>query len=114
MKIVIITHRSEEYGPQDFEPYLMPEAKKGFEYMEDDFFRELYSRRDGKGAVIVAEAESEEEASRLCANLPMVKAGLLRCEFYPVKAFRAIKVAADMFQRALPTAASTKHKRRDK
>ena len=71
MKIVIVTHRSEEHGPEDFEPYLMPEAKKGFEYMEDDVFRELYSRRDGKGAVIVAEAESEEQVRRLCAELPL-------------------------------------------
>ena len=48
MKIVIITHRSENHTPEDFEPHLMREAKKGFEYMEDDFFRELYSRRDGR------------------------------------------------------------------
>ena len=96
MKIVVITHRSPDHGPEDFEPYLMPEAKKGFEYMEDDFFRELYSRRDGQGAVIVVEAEDEAEARARCAELPMVKAGLLRCEFYPVKAFRAIKVAAEL------------------
>ena len=70
MKIVIVTHRSEDHEPEDFEPYLMPEAKKGFEYMEDDFFRELYSRRDGKGAVIVVEADSEEEARARCADLP--------------------------------------------
>jgi hypothetical protein len=97
MKIVIITHRSEDHGPADFEPYLLPEAKKSFEYMEDDFIRELYSRRDGKGAVVIVEAASEDEARAKCADLPLVKAGLLRCDFYPVKAFRAIKVAADMF-----------------
>ncbi len=96
MKIVIVTHRSENYRPEDFEPYLIPEAKKGFEYMEDDFIRDLYSRRDGKGAVMIVEATSEEEARTRCAKLPMVKAGLLRCEYYPVKAFRAIKVAADL------------------
>ncbi len=96
MKIVIVTHRSEDHGPEDFEPYLMAEAKKGFEYMEDDFIRDLYSRRDGKGAVMIVEAASEEEARARCAELPMVKAGLLRCEYYPVKAFRAIKVAADL------------------
>lgn len=99
MKIVIITHRSTDHGLADFEPYLLPEAKKSFEYMEDDFIRELYSRRDGQGAVVVVEAVSEEEARAKCATLPLVKAGLLRCDFYPVKAFRAIKVAAEMFQR---------------
>ncbi len=96
MKIVIITHRSDHRGSDAFEPLLMAEAKKGFEYREDDFFRELYSRRDGNGAVIVVEADSEDEARARCAELPLVKAGLLRCEYYPVKAFRAIKVAAEL------------------
>ena len=38
---MIITHWSEDHGPADFEPHLLPEAKKSFEYMEDDFIREL-------------------------------------------------------------------------
>ncbi len=53
MKIVIITHRSESHTAEEFEPYLVPEAKKSLQYMEDDFIRELYGRRDGRGAVIV-------------------------------------------------------------
>lgn len=96
MKIVIVNHRSEDHGPEDFAPYLTPEAKMAFEFMEDDFFRELYSRRDGKGAVIIVEADSEEAARARMADLPLVKAGLLHCEYYPVKAFRAIKTAADL------------------
>jgi hypothetical protein len=96
MKIVIVNHRSENHGPEDFAPYLTPEAKKAFELMEEDFIRELYSRQDGKGAVLVVEADSEEDARARMAELPLVKAGLLRCEYYPVKAFRAIKTAADL------------------
>jgi hypothetical protein len=96
MKIVIVNHRSEDHGPEDFAPYLTPEAKKAFELMEEDFIRELYSRQDGKGAVLVVEADSEEDARARMAELPLVKAGLLRCEYYPVKALRAIKTAADL------------------
>ena len=96
MKIVIVNHRSEDHGPDDFAPLLSAEAKKAFELMEDDFIRELYSRRDGMGAVLIVEAESEEDARARMAELPLVKAGLLRCEYYPVKAFRAIKTAADL------------------
>ena len=96
MKIVIVNHRSEDHGPDDFAPLLSAEAEKAFELMEDDFIRELYSRRDGKGAVLIVEAESEEDARARMAELPLVKAGLLRCEYYPVKAFRAIKTAADL------------------
>ncbi len=96
MKIVIVNHRSEEHGPEDFAPYLTPEAKRAFALMEEDFIRELYSRRDGKGAVLVVEADSEEDARARMAELPLVKAGLLHCEYYPVKAFRAIKMAGDL------------------
>ena len=96
MKIIIITHRSEDHAAGDFEPLMTPQAKKGLEYLEDEFVRELYTRRDGKGAVLVAEADSEEEARALCAEFPLVKAGLLRCEYYPVKAFRGVKMALDL------------------
>ena len=95
MKIVVVNHRSEDHGPDDFAPYLTSEAKKAFELMEEDFIRELYSRIDGKGAVAIVEAESEQAARERFAELPLMQAGLLRCEFYPVKAFRAIKTAAD-------------------
>ena len=43
---------------------------------------------------MVVEAVDEDKARARCAELPMVRAGLLRCDYYPVKAFRAIKVAA--------------------
>ncbi|MDH3739423.1 MAG: YciI family protein [Alphaproteobacteria bacterium] len=96
MKIVIVNHRSEDHGPDDFAPYLTPEAKKAFELMDDGFIRELYSRQDGNGAVLIVEAENEDDARARMADLPLVKAGLLRCEYYPVKAFRALKAAADL------------------
>ena len=96
MKIIVVAHRSEDHTPEDFEPYLVREAKKAFEFLEDDFFRELYSFRNGKGAVSIVEADSEEEARERLAELPLAKAGMLRMEIYPVKAFRAIKSCADM------------------
>lgn len=49
--------------------------------------------------MVIVEAASEEEARAQCANLSLVKVGLLRCDFSSVKAFRAIKVAADRFSR---------------
>ena len=49
-----------------------------------------------KQVLAVAEADSEEEARARCAEFPLVKAGLLRCEYYPVKAFRGVKMALDL------------------
>lgn len=96
MKIVVVTHRSEDHGPDDFEPYLAKEAKKAFAYMEEDFVREIYSFRNGKGAILIVEAETEDDAHAKLSELPLATAGLLRFELYPVKAFRAIKPLADM------------------
>ena len=58
MKVLLIARRSTEHTPQDFAPLLNKEAKQALEFLEDDFFREIYSMADGGGAVILAEANS--------------------------------------------------------
>ena len=56
--------------------------------------REIYSRQDGRGAILVLEADSEEAANAILAELPLAKAGMLDFDVYPVKAYRAIAAAA--------------------
>ena len=43
MKVLLIARRSTEHTPQDFAPLLNKEAKQALEFLEDDFFREIYS-----------------------------------------------------------------------
>ncbi len=95
MKIVVISLRSGDHAPEEFEPYLAAEAKTVLGFMADDFVRELYSIPEGRGAVAIVEAASGAEAREKFATLPLAKAGLLNIEFYPVTAFRAIKPLAD-------------------
>ena len=59
MNIVICAVRSKHHRPEDFAPHLDAEAAQAFDYMEEDFFREVYGLTDGSGALVIAEAENE-------------------------------------------------------
>ena len=57
--------------------------------------REIYSRQDKKGAILVFEEESGEAVDAHMKTLPLVKAGLLRYEIYPLLPYRAIAAMAN-------------------
>jgi len=94
MKIFCIATRADKPA-EEFAPHLEAESKKAFTFMKDDFCREIYGRRDGKGAVLVLEADSEDSARARLAELPLAEAGLLNFDLYPVGAYRAIVAMAD-------------------
>ena len=98
MKIVIIARRSKNHKPEDFAPHSDAEAAHAFDYMEEEFFREVYGLMDGSGALIIAEAESEAAARAKMAKLPLSKAGMLNCEYIPLKAYRGMKIAATLLR----------------
>jgi hypothetical protein len=56
----------------------------------EDVVREIYSRADGKGAVVVLECNDVAHAEQLMAGLPLAAAGLLTFEFYATKPYRGI------------------------
>lgn len=95
MKIVVIATRKANAAPEDFAPHLDAEVKAALGLLVKDFVREIYSRKDGRGAVLVVEADSEEAArARLC-ELPLAKVGLLGFDLYPVEVYRGIAAAAE-------------------
>lgn len=95
MKIVIIATRSENHAPEDFAPLLPGEAKKALQLVAADFIREIYSRADGKGAVLVVEADSGDAALARLGELPLMQKGMLDMEVYPVGPYRGIVAAAE-------------------
>ena len=96
MKFVIVATRNQDASPDAFTPeILQAESKAAFKFCADDFFRELYSRTDGKGAIIIVEAADEDEVKAKLATLPMAQENLLSAEIYGVKAYRAIAALAD-------------------
>lgn len=94
MKIFCIATRADAPA-EEFAPHLEAESKMAFGFMRDDFCREIYGRRDGKGAILVLEADNEEAALATLGELPLAKAGLITFELYPVAAYRAIVAMAD-------------------
>jgi hypothetical protein len=90
MKVVAIATRKQDAKAEDFAPHLDAEVNAALTLYRDEFVREIYSRTDGKGAVVVFECNDVAHAERLFAQLPLVKAGLLSAEFYGVKPYRGI------------------------
>ncbi|MET4807017.1 hypothetical protein [Limibacillus sp. MBR-115] len=94
MKIIVIATRADRPA-EEFQPLLGPESKKALSLMAEDFVREIYSRSDGRGAVMVCEAASEDEARQRLSELPLAQKNLLTFEFYPVAPYRGIVNAAN-------------------
>ncbi len=95
MKIVVVATRSENHTAEEFAPHLPAESKKALQLVAADVVREIYSRADAKGAILVLEAESEEAARAQLNELPLVQAGMLELELYPVGPYRGIVAASE-------------------
>ena len=90
MKIFVVATRNQDKPAEEFAPLMDPEADYALKLYKEGFVREIYSRTDGKGALIVVEAENEEEAKNKLSNLPLAKAGLLSFDTYGTTAYRGI------------------------
>ena len=62
MKIFVVATRNQDRPAEDFAPLMDPEADFALKLYKEGFIREIYSRTDGKGALVVVEADNEEEA----------------------------------------------------
>ena len=64
------------------------EAKKAVALFKEEFIRELYSIKGGKGACMIVEANSEEEILIKLSDLPFVKNNYLDIDIIEVKPYR--------------------------
>jgi hypothetical protein len=90
VKVIVIAHRKEDASPEDFAPHADSEANHALGMYRDEIIREVYSRADGKGAIMVLECDDEEHAGRLVAELPLARAGLLSFDIYGARPYRGI------------------------
>ena len=93
MKIIIVATRTGD--PDAIAPLLQGEAKKALKLVASDFIREIYSRKDGEGAILVVEASGAEEARERLQSLPLVQAGLLSLDVHEVGPYRGFVAAAE-------------------
>ncbi len=88
MKVIVVAHRSEKYKPEDFTPHLDAEAAHALKLFAEETVREIYSRTDGKGAVLVLECADEAEAKEIIGGLPLARKGMLDFDIYGTKPYR--------------------------
>ncbi len=90
MKVIVVATRKQDASPDAFAPHLGPEADHVLGMIKEDIVREVYSRSDGQGAVLILECRDVDHAKQIVSELPLAKAGLLTAEFYGANPYRGI------------------------
>jgi hypothetical protein len=80
VRILALEVEKPEASAADFQPLLTEEARRVWQFYQDDFIREIYFRADETLAVIMLECSDVEEAKQKLAELPLVSAGLIDFE----------------------------------
>lgn len=88
MKVFAVATRKPGFGPEDFQPHLAAESRRAAEMYRDGHIREIYSRADGQGAVLVFEAADADAVRALMDTLPLVEKDMLTYEVYGTGAYR--------------------------
>ena len=95
MRIFVIARRNTDRPQEEFAKHSVAEVKTAFGFVADGVLREIYSMADGSGAILVCEAESEEEARTELSRLPFCQNGLLDLEVIPVVGYRGFRMASE-------------------
>lgn len=88
MKFIVVVTRKPDEPAESFAPHLDAESDRALELLRDQVIREIYSRADGKGAILVLEAADEAAARAHLATLPLAKLGLISFEVHGTLAYR--------------------------
>ncbi len=91
MKFFVIGKRKESIKAEQFAEYLDLEAELAIKLFKEEFIRELYSIKGGKGACMIVEAENEDEIKEKLSILPFVKNNYLDIDIIEVKPYRGFK-----------------------
>ena len=82
MRVLAVAHKSEGFTAEDFAAHLKAEEDHCLKLYADGTMREILRRSDGKGAILVMEVESEEQAREICGELPYARLGMLSFDIY--------------------------------
>lgn len=94
MLFIAVLTRNDGFAPDAFAQELPSEIKRATELYAGGIFRQLYTRQDGRGAVIHIEATDKEEAESALFSLPMVAKRMLDFELHAVGAYRGFIASA--------------------
>ena len=88
MKFFVIAKRKNNIEQEKFTEFADEEAKKAIALFKEEFIRELYSIKGGKGACMIVEASTEEEILIKLSDLPFIKNNYLNIDIIEVKPYR--------------------------
>ncbi|MDC0651722.1 hypothetical protein OAP55_00530 [Alphaproteobacteria bacterium] len=88
MKFFVIAKRKEDINKDEINKHLDLEAKMAIELFKEEFIRELYSIKGGKGACMIIEAVDKDEILLKLGTLPLVKNNYLDIDIIEVKPYR--------------------------
>lgn len=74
MKILAKSKQAPDFAPRAIMELRVPEARHAWEMYTSGFIREMYMTPDGRGAMLILEAESLEAAQEALDELPLVRA----------------------------------------
>ena len=87
--IAVMRRRTEVFSAEEFEKYLEAEAEAVRTMHIEGTVRQIWSRGDALGAVLLLEADSIEHAERLVASLPLAQRDMLEREkLIPLRGYR--------------------------
>ncbi|HUJ44845.1 MAG TPA: hypothetical protein VLW52_14695 [Opitutaceae bacterium] len=84
MKILALEKEVPGIAAAAFKPHLQAEAARVWELQQSSVLREIHFRQDRQEAVLILECADAEEARRVLATLPLVRAGLIGFEVIPL------------------------------
>ena len=84
MKIFAIEKERPGVTPDQYQPYLRPEAARVWELYQSGHVREAYFNAEKHTAVLVLECSDLQEANNLLQTLPLVEAGLITFDLLPL------------------------------
>jgi hypothetical protein len=88
MQFVAVLTRNPSFAPEEFTPHLPAEVRRATELYAAGTVRQILSRTDGRGAILVLEAADEAAASAAIRSLPLVAKDMLSVELYGVGPYR--------------------------
>jgi hypothetical protein len=89
MKFLAVTRRhTDRFSEAEFGEHLPAEADQARANYSAGTFREIHSRGDIPGAVILIEAPDLEAATALIADLPLSKRNMMEVEIIPLRPYR--------------------------
>jgi hypothetical protein len=88
MKFFVIAKRRPQFAPEEFAPHLEAESRRARQLYADNTLREIHSRTDGRGAILVLEAADQAAADAAMKSLPLVEKGMLEYEIFGTQPYR--------------------------